>query len=137
MTALLSCAHCGGSAFAHRFHNAWIAECYECGLELQRDTEAEAIAAWNNRQPRPAYELAARLVEETGPFGDCQTGCQEMYAQALRAAYATPETVPMRKLCRRCKGHGYWLEEGEPTVGDYKVICPDCSTKAPKKGCGT
>lgn len=58
---LRECPFCGGEAF--EYYSGSQLEfcevvCKECGCRSKRNTEAEAIAAWNNRKPMD------RIVEQ-------------------------------------------------------------------------
>ena len=74
---LLPCPFCGGAGFIqcedHRMQSRppiYIGECDRCGMSLGdwHKSEADAIAAWNRRTPRPAWEetvlAAARAYRE-------------------------------------------------------------------------
>lgn len=57
MTDLLPCPFCGGEAKPYDYWEKWIIECEDCekyghGAYVVARTEAEAIAAWNNRAER-------------------------------------------------------------------------------------
>jgi hypothetical protein len=60
---------------------AWMVDCSECGCSIARETEAEAIAAWNRRAE--------------GPAGLRREGVREEIAQAEQALVADAEP-PLR-----------------------------------------
>ncbi len=41
-----------------------------------------------------------KAIEDEGPYGDCETGCREMYAEHVSSLIASPS----EKRCRVCGG---------------------------------
>lgn len=118
-TTLLSCPFCGGEArhYAPGPIDHHI-ECVECYADIHRDTEAEAIAAWNTRAPveYDGWFYLPKPKESIVQYGKQRT-------EKTEHGYKVTQPVEVIESAIRS-----WSDE----LGEYimKRICEAWSTRA-------
>ena len=120
---------CGGKAEAYEIHfwgKCYVCECTECGLTTKpKDTEAEAIEAWNTAMsgvalhpcttPNGAYTSGCTTTNTTDPNKDFHP-VRDFMVGAERTAKVMNDGI---NYCENCEGY----------VEAPMAYCPYCGAK--------
>lgn len=120
--ALLPCPICGGDEISHGWSAPGVdgsastgeVQCHSCDLLLWKETEAEAIAAWNTRAQSPAAGLEREAdgapggaSDDCGNLGWCQTPGQCSRHDETQPASVSGEVVTVpRELTKWMRDQG-------------------------------